>query len=183
MSLSGQIFGTDGKVQIAHGFGKPNHNVTASAFAAGSIKGGPVTTGGALAYNKNGHGLALSKVHVPGGDDSFTQSANANIFNNGTHKFDVNAFTSQNKSANGFEYKRHGAGMEWSHVNGHSANASISKIQNLGTQAQLGASANLWKSQAGNTSLNLNGGASKWMSGPFKGQSDFGGGVGIHYKF
>lgn len=40
------------KIDLTHGIGTPQHNVMGQVFAAGSSKGGPVSTGGTLAYNK-----------------------------------------------------------------------------------------------------------------------------------
>ena len=44
--------GADAKISLAHGIGTPDHNVIGQVFAAGNTNKGPVTTGGALAYNK-----------------------------------------------------------------------------------------------------------------------------------
>lgn len=44
--------GNNAKVDLTHGIGTPEHNIIGQAFAAGNTKGGPVATGGTLAYNK-----------------------------------------------------------------------------------------------------------------------------------
>lgn len=44
--------GADARLDVANAIGSPNHNLIGSAFAAGNTDRGPVTTGGALAYNK-----------------------------------------------------------------------------------------------------------------------------------
>ena len=175
--------GSDVRMEIAKGFGTPDHNVIGSAFAAGNTDRGPVTTGGSVAYNNNGHGLALTKEHIPGVRDSFTQSARANLFNDGTNKIDANAFASQNKLPNGFEFQRNGGGLSWANANGHGANAGISNIPGFGRQLDLGGKANLWSSPDRNTMLDLNAGASRWLSGPLGGQTNYGGGLGLTHMF
>lgn len=44
--------GADARLELAKGIGTPDHNVIGKVFAAGNTNGGPVATGGALAYNK-----------------------------------------------------------------------------------------------------------------------------------
>lgn len=44
--------GADAKIDLTHGIGTPDHNVMGQVFAAGNTNGGPVTSGGTLAYNK-----------------------------------------------------------------------------------------------------------------------------------
>jgi len=44
--------GADARLDLSKGIGNPNHNVVGQVFAAGNTQGGPVTTGGTLAYNK-----------------------------------------------------------------------------------------------------------------------------------
>ncbi|XP_017488491.1 PREDICTED: attacin-B-like [Rhagoletis zephyria] len=175
--------GADARLDVANAIGNPNHNLIASAFAAGNTDRGPVTTGGTVAYNNNGLGAAISKTHTPGVRDTLTQSVNANLFNNGQHSLDANAFKSQNTLANGFKFDRNGAGLEYSHINGHGASLTKSNIPNFGSQLELGGKANLWSSPDRNTRIDLTGSASKWTSGPLSGQRDYFGGVGLTHMF
>lgn len=131
----------------------------------------------------HGHGFDLTKTHTPGVQDSFQQSAHANLFNNGKHNLDAKVFASQNKLANGFEFQRNGAGLDYSHINGHGASLTHSNIPGIGKQLGLDGRANLWSSQDRNTRLDLTGTASKWTSGPMSGQSNFGGGLGLTHIF
>ncbi|KAH8299905.1 hypothetical protein KR044_007376 [Drosophila immigrans] len=175
--------GADAKLALSKGIGTPDHNVIGQVFAAGNTQKGPVTTGGSVAYNNHGHGFDLTKTHTPGVQDSFTQSAHANLFNNGKHNLDAKVFASQNKLANGFEFQRNGAGLDYSHVNGHGASLTHSNFPGIGKQLGLDARANLWSSQDRNTRLDLTGNASKWTSGPLSGQKNFGGGLGLTHYF
>ncbi|XP_067627453.1 attacin-B-like [Eurosta solidaginis] len=176
--------GADARLQIANAIGNPNHNLIASAFAAGNTDRGPVTTGGMVAYNNNGLGGAISKTHTPGVRDTVTQSLNANLFNNGVHTLDANAFKSQNTLLkNGVEFERNGFGLDYSHINGHAASLTKSTIPNFGSQVELAGKANLWSSPDRNTRIDLTGSGSKWTSGPLSGQRDYFGGVGLTHMF
>lgn len=175
--------GADARLDIAKAIGDPNHNLIAGAFAAGNTDRGPVTTGTSLAYNNNGLGAAISKTHTPGVRDTLTQSVNANLFNNGVHSLDANAFKSQNTLANGFKFDRNGAGLEYSNINGLGASLTKSTIPNFGSQLELAGKANLWSSPDRNTRIDLTGSGSKWTSGPLSGQRDYFGGVGLTHMF
>ena len=96
---------------------------------------------------------------------------------------DANVFASQNKLANGFKFERNGAGLDYSHINGHGASLTHNNFPGIGRQLDLGAKANLWSSPDRNTRLDLTGGASKWTSGQFRGQNDFRGGLGLTHIF
>ncbi|XP_011179368.2 attacin-B [Zeugodacus cucurbitae] len=175
--------GADARLELAKGIGTPDHNVIGKVFAAGNTNGGPVATGGSLAYNNHGFGAGVSKTHIPGVRDTFSQSVNANLFNNGVHSLDANAFASQNKLANGFKFERNGAGLDYSHINGHGASLTHSNIPNFGRQLELAGKANLWSSPDRNTRLDLTGSGSKWLSGPLSGQKDFSAGLGLTHLF
>ncbi|XP_023168275.2 attacin-C [Drosophila hydei] len=180
--------GADARLDLTKAIGTPEHNVIGQVFAAGNTQTGgpvtkPVTSGASLGYNNNGLGLDLTKTHTPGVRDSFQQTATANLFNNGVHNLDAKAFASQNKLANGFKFDRNGAGLDYSHINGHGASLTHSNIPGLGKQLELGGRANLWQSQDRNTRLDLSSTASKWMSGPLSGQRDFGANLGLSHYF
>lgn len=131
----------------------------------------------------HGLGAAISKQHTPGVRDTLTKSLSADLFNNGDHKLSANAFRSDNTLANGFKFERNGHGLDYSHINGHGASFTQSHIPNFGRQMELAGKANLWSSPDRNTRLDLTGTASKWTSGPFSGQKNFGGGVGLTHMF
>ncbi|XP_022225780.1 attacin-A [Drosophila obscura] len=176
--------GSDARLDLTKGIGNPEHNVVGQVFAAGNTKSGPVTTGGTVAYNNHGHGASLTKSHTPGVKDVFQQEVHANLFNNGVHNLDAKAFASQNKLANGFEFQRNGAALDYSHVNGHGASLTHSNFPGIGRQLGAEARANLWSSADRNTHLDLSGSANKWMSGPFANQrTDFGAGLGLTHHF
>ncbi|KAH8400982.1 hypothetical protein KR009_002311 [Drosophila setifemur] len=176
--------GSDARVDLTKGIGNPNHNLAGQIFAAGNTQSGPVTTGGTLAYNNNGHGASLTKTHTPGVKDVFMQEAHANIFKNDRHNLDAKVFASQNKLANGFEFQRNGAGLDYSHINGHGASVTHSNFPGIGQQLGLEGRGNLWSSQDRNTRLDLTGSASKWTSGPFANQrTNFGAGLGLSHHF
>ncbi|XP_016929794.3 attacin-A [Drosophila suzukii] len=176
--------GADARVDLSKGVGNPTHNVVGQVFAAGNTQSGPVTTGGTLAYNNAGHGASLTKTHTPGVKDVFQQEAHANLFNNGRHNLDAKVFASQNKLANGFEFQRNGAGLDYSHINGHGASLTHSNFPGIGQQLGLEGRGNLWSSADRATRLDLTGSASKWTSGPFANQkTDFGAGLGLSHHF
>ncbi|KAH8301595.1 hypothetical protein KR059_006348 [Drosophila kikkawai] len=179
--------GADARMELSKSIGTPDHHVIGQVFAAGNTQtkpvSTPVTSGATLGYSNHGHGIELTKTHTPGVRDSFQQTATANLFNNGVHNLDAKAFASQNQLANGFKFDRNGAGLDYSHMNGHSASLTHSNIPGLGKQLELGARANLWQSQDRNTRLDLGSTASKWTSGPFKGQSDLGANLGLSHYF
>ncbi|XP_037818563.1 attacin-C-like [Lucilia sericata] len=183
--LGGQIStnpagGNNAKVDFTQGIGTPEHNLIGQAFAAGNTKGGPVVTGGTLAYNNNGFGAAITKEHINGISDTLTKSISADF---GDHKIGANVFKSDNTLPNGFKFERSGHGLEYSHINGHTASLTQSNIPNFGRQLELAGKANLWSSQDRNTRLDLTGSASKWTSGPFSGQTSYGGGLGLTHFF
>ncbi|KAM7345453.1 attacin-C-like [Cochliomyia hominivorax] len=186
--LGGQIStnpagGNNAKIDLTHGIGTPDHNVIGQVFAAGNTNGGPVSTGGTLAYNNHGFGASIAKEHIPGVRDSLTKSLSADVFNNGNHKLSANVFKSDNTLANGFKFERNGHGLDYSHSNGHGLSLTQSNIPNFGRQTELAGKANLWSSQDRNTRLDLTGTASKWNSGPFSGQKNFGAGLGLTHMF
>ncbi|EDX06923.1 AttC [Drosophila simulans] len=179
--------GADARLDLSKAIGTPDHHVIGQVFAAGNTRtkpvSTPVTSGATLGYNNHGHGLELTKTHTPGVRDSFQQTATANLFNNGVHNLDAKAFASQNQLANGFKFDRNGAGLDYSHINGHGATLTHANIPGLGKQLELGGRANLWQSQDRNTRLDLGSTASKWTSGPFKGQTDLGANLGLSHYF
>ncbi|ALC40836.1 AttC [Drosophila busckii] len=179
--------GADARVALTKALGTPEHNVIGQLFAAGNTQAQPistpVTSGASVAYNNNGHGLELSKTHTAGVLDSFKQTATANLFNDGVHNLDAKAFATQNKLANGLEFQRNGAALDYAHINGHGATLSHSNIPDFGKQMQLEGRANLWQSLDRNTRLDLGGTASKWISGPLSDKSDYGANLGITHFF
>ncbi|SPP88098.1 attacin-A-like [Drosophila guanche] len=176
--------GADARMDLTKAIGTPDHNAVVQAFAAGNTKSGPATVGGTAAYNNNGHGASVTRTHTPGVKDSFQQEVHANLFNDGVHNLDAKAFASQNKLANGFEFQRNGAALDYSHINGHGASVTHSNFPGIGRQLGAEARANLWSSADRNTNIDLTGTASKWMSGPFSNQrTDFGAGLGLTHRF
>ncbi|XP_017143196.1 attacin-A-like [Drosophila miranda] len=176
--------GADARMDLTKAFGTPDHNAVLQAFAAGNTQSGPVTTGGTAAYNIHGHGASVTRTHTPGVKDAFQQEIHANLFNDGVHNLDAKAFASQNKLANGFEFQRNGAALDYSHVRGHGASVTHSNFPGIGRQLGAEARANLWSSADRNTHIDLTGSANKWMSGPFSNQkTDFGAGLGLTHHF
>ncbi|XP_017001183.2 attacin-C [Drosophila takahashii] len=179
--------GADARLDLTKAIGTPEHHVAGQVFAAGNTQtqpiSTPVTSGATLSYNNHGHGIDLTKTHTPGVRDSFQQTATANLFNNGVHNLDAKAFASQNQLANGFKFDRNGAALDYAHINGHGATLTHSNIPGFGKQLELAGRANLWQSQDRNTRLDLGSTASKWTSGPLRGQSDLGANLGISHYF
>ncbi|EDW59904.1 attacin-C [Drosophila virilis] len=179
--------GADARLELTKALGTPEHNLIGQVFAAGNTEAGgpaakPVTSGATLAYNNQGLGAELTKTHTPGVRDSLQQTAIANLFNDGVHNVDAKAFASQNQLANGFKFDRNGAALDYAHINGHDASVTHSNIPGFGKQLELAGRANLWQSQDRNTRLDLSSTASKRMSGPLNGRSDFGANLGLtHY--
>ena len=85
--------------------------------------------------------------------------------------------------SNGFKFERNGHGLDYSNINGHGLSFKQSNIPDFGRQNELAGKANLWSSQDRNTRLDLTGTASKWTSGPFEGQKNFGAGLGLTHMF
>ncbi|EDW04551.1 GH23752 [Drosophila grimshawi] len=181
--------GADARVELTKALGTPEHNIIGQVFAAGNTHTGgpgpaaPATSGATLAYNNQGNGLELTKTHTPNVRDSFQQTLTANLYNDGVHNLDAKAFASQNQLANNFKFDRNGAGIDYSHINGHGASATHSNIPGFGKQIELGGRANLWQSQDRNTRLDLSSTASKWISGPLNGKRDFGANIGLSHYF
>ncbi|XP_034477134.1 attacin-C [Drosophila innubila] len=175
--------GADAKVALTQALGTPENNIIAQAFATGNTQSGPATSGATLALNSHGNGLEFAQKHTPGVIDSFKQTATANLFNDGVHNIDAKAFASQNQLANGLKFDRNGAGLDYAHISGHGASVTHSNIPGLGKQLELSGLANLWQSQDHNTRVDLSSTASKWLSGPFNGRSDFGANIGLSHYF
>ncbi|XP_030374746.1 attacin-A [Scaptodrosophila lebanonensis] len=159
-------------------------NARAGVSAAGQVPNGPVTTSVYGQLNANGHSLSVERGHTQGLSTATTVAGNASLLANKHHELNANAFHSHIKPNHGPSFDKMGGGLSYQSAGGHAANVGVSHIpQAHMTTMNAGASANLWTSSSGNSSLNANTNAMRHMSGPFKGRNDFGGGFNFQHRF
>lgn len=140
--------------------------------------------GGSLEWlNSGGHSLTVAKESIPGYKDTFVTSGNANIFNNGIHKFDLGASQARTSFADGFKSDTTSGRLSWDHINGHGANLGLSRTSGLGDQFSISSRANLFTSNDGRTRIDAFGGGSKWLNGPLNNRPDFNFGLGASHFF
>lgn len=107
-----------------------------------------------------------------------------NTLKNDNHAVDLNAFHNRTQLQNGLKFDSVGGNAAWSHAQGHSASVGVTQIPKFGiTTMGATGSANLWTSPNQASSLNLNAFGNQHVAGPFKGQRDFGGGLGFTHRF
>ncbi|XP_073819976.1 attacin-A-like [Musca autumnalis] len=176
--------GHDVFANLGHQFGNNKKNVGGGVFASGNTMGGPVTRGGYLSANANRFGGSLSHSKTDKFGSTFSQNANANLFQNNKHKLDANAFHSRTHLDNGFKFNTVGGGLDYNHARGHGASVSASRIPQLKMNTvDVTGKANLWKSRNQASSLDLTGGVSKNFGGPMSGQTNKHVGVGLSHHF
>ncbi|XP_061387419.1 attacin-A [Musca vetustissima] len=176
--------GHDIDVKAMGKVGDEKLGAAAGVFASGNNKHGPVTTGAFGEISSNGHGLAIQHANTHGISKSTSENLRLNAFKNDNHSVDVNAFHSRTQLQNGLKFDAVGANAGWSHANGYSASLGVTQIPKFDMKTvNANATANLWTSANQASSLNLNAFGSKHTSGPFKGQKDFGGGLGFTHRF
>lgn len=89
------------------------------------------------------------------------------------------AFHTHNRTHDQF-----GGGLNMQHAAGHSAALGVSHVPQFNmTQMQASGVANLHTSPSGNFRVDATANASRHLSGPFRGKSDFGGGLNMQMKF
>ncbi|XP_013100495.1 attacin-A [Stomoxys calcitrans] len=153
-------------------------------FAKGNDKHGPITTGAMAEISSNGHGLGIQHANTHGGNKLVAENLRINAFNNDNHNLDLNAFHGRTVQPNGLKYDSVGANASWNHVQGHSASLELTKIPKFGiSTVQANASANLWTSPNQASSFGLNAFGSQHIAGPYRGQKDFGAGMGFTHRF
>ncbi|XP_037951655.1 attacin-A-like [Teleopsis dalmanni] len=176
--------GQDVNLMLSKSIGDAKTNVGGGLFANGNTNGGPLTTGGFLAANKDGHGLSLQHSKTPGFGSTFQQNAHVNLLDKNNHNLAANAFHSRTNLENGFKFDRVGGGLNYNHANGHGASLTASRIPQLNMNTVgLDAKANLWRSLDRQTSFDLTGGVSKNFGGPFNGQVNKNFGFGLTHNF
>lgn len=109
-----------------------------------------------------------------------------NVFDNGNHKVNINAFKShtklQKRQINSFD--RYGGNIEYENRKGHGASIGIQQVPQFGhTSIDANAKVNLWKSDNRQTSLDWNTGVSKNIGQFNRGQTNFNTGVGFIHRF
>ncbi|XP_034114495.1 attacin-A-like [Drosophila albomicans] len=157
--------------------GDEQTNAKAGVFAM--TNGGPVTKGVYAGVNANGHSLSVQHGHTQGFGSSTTTSAQANIFSNKQAEMNATAMHTHTRNLDQF-----GGGLNINSSRGHAASVGVNHIPkyNMTTMNAAG-KVNLMSSPSGNLNLDATANASRHMSGPFRGKSDFGTGLNLNYKF
>ncbi|XP_011181921.1 attacin-A [Zeugodacus cucurbitae] len=176
--------GNDFNLNLARSFGNQRTNAGGGVFANGNTLGGPVTTGGFLAANRNGHGAGLEYSKTPGFGSTFSQNAHATILERNNHNLGANAFHSRTNMDNGFKFNKFGGAVTYDHANGHSASLGASRIPQLNMNTvDLAGKANLWRSRDRSSTLDLTGGVSRNFGGPFENKWNKNIGLGLTHRF
>ena len=113
-----------------------------------------------------------------------------NLYDNGRSQVNVNAWGDRTRL-----HKRqinrvdqYGGNVEWKHIDGHSASLGVNNVRNGIPQynkqtIDANANANLWRSNNGRSTLDLQGGASHNL-GPYnKGKTDWNTGINFIHRF
>ncbi|KAL7731296.1 hypothetical protein ACLKA6_014467 [Drosophila palustris] len=159
--------------------GDEQANARAGVFAMTNSSAGPVTKGVYGAVNANGHSLSLQHGHTEGFGSSTTAAAQANLFQNKQAALNATAHHTHTRTHDQF-----GGGLNMQTTGGHSAALGVNHIPKFNmTTMQASGTANLLSSPSGNLNLDATANATRHMSGPFRGKSDFGGGLNLNYKF
>ncbi|KAH8236566.1 hypothetical protein KR026_005629 [Drosophila bipectinata] len=154
-------------------------NAKAGVFASTPGLGGPVTKGVYGAINSNGHGLSLQHGHVEHFGGTTTAAAQINLHQNPISSLNATGFHSHNHSHDQF-----GGGLNLHTSVGHQATMGVTRVPKFDmTTVQAQGTANLYTSPSGNANLNATGNATHHVSGPFRGKTDYGGGVNFRYNF
>ncbi|CAD7091038.1 unnamed protein product [Hermetia illucens] len=180
-AVSNPAGGQDVTVIAGRQFGSDNTNITAGAFAGGNTLRGPPNAGVFASANANGHSLSVSKTVVPGVSATTSHAASANLFRNDQHSVNAQAFSSKTKLNDRFQFKQHGAGLNYNNANGHGASIGVNKIPGFGSSMDVGARANIFQNP--NTSFAVMANSRTHLSGPFQGKTNFGVSAGITRRF
>ncbi|XP_030556340.1 attacin-A [Drosophila novamexicana] len=154
-------------------------NARAGVFATTNSSAGPVTKGVYGAVNANGHGLSVQHGHTQGFGSSTTVAAQANLLQNNQAALNATGYHTHNRTHDQF-----GGGLNMQTAGGHSAALGVNHVPqfNMTTMNATGR-ANLITSPSGNFNLDATANATRHLSGPFRGKSDFGGGLNMKYTF
>ncbi|XP_058449778.1 attacin-A-like isoform X2 [Malaya genurostris] len=130
----------------------------------------------------NDHGVSFSKSNMPGVGSQTRFDGQANLFKTDSNRLDANAFKTFNNPKQGPSFGSHGAGLDWSNVRGHGASVGFDRTPALKeTNVFATGRANLWQNKG--SSLDAFGTANRALSGPNRGRTDFGGGLGLSHRF
>ncbi|KAM7343168.1 sarcotoxin-2A-like [Cochliomyia hominivorax] len=132
--------------------------------------------------NDLGFGAGISRDVQHGVGSELTKSLSANIMDRNDHSLDATLFHSKVRQTNGFNFDKTGGILDYSHANGHSLSAGLTRFSGIGDQASLSGRSTLFTSNDGLTKLNANVGANKWLNGPYTSQRDFNFGLGLSYN-
>lgn len=137
-------------------------------------------------FCSNGHGAYLQQSRTPGFGTTNTVGGHLNLYNNGDHKVNVNAFKSHTKlhKRQIDSFDRYGGNVEYQHRNGHSASLGVQSIPQINQQTiDANAKVNLWRSNDQRTTFDWNTGASKNVGQFNRGQTNWNTGVGLTHRF
>ncbi|KAH8409698.1 hypothetical protein KR222_001858 [Zaprionus bogoriensis] len=159
--------------------GDDKTNARAGVFAATNSHEGPVTKGVYGALNANGHSLSLQHGHTPGFGSNTTAAAQANLMQSNQAAINATAFHTHTRTHDQF-----GGGLNMQHAAGHAAALGVTHVPQFNmTAVNASGRANLMTSPSGNFNVDAVANATRHISGPLRGKSDFGGGVNMRYKF
>lgn len=117
--------------------------------------------------------------HTEGLGYSTTTAAQANLFQSQQATLNATAHHTHARTHDQF-----GGGLNMQTAGGHSAALGVNHIPQFNmTTMQASGRANLLTSPSGNLNLDATANATRHMSGPFRGKSDFGGGLNLNYRF
>ncbi|XP_058823808.1 attacin-B-like [Topomyia yanbarensis] len=130
----------------------------------------------------NDHGASFTRSNIAGVGSQTRLDGNANLFKTDSNRLDANAFKSFNKLNNGASFGSHGAGLDWNNARGHGASLGFDRTPALReTNVFATGRANLWQNQQ--SSLDAFGTVGRALSGPSRGRTNFGAGIGLKHRF
>ncbi|KAH8280056.1 hypothetical protein KR018_002649 [Drosophila ironensis] len=154
-------------------------NAKAGVFASTPGTGAPVTKGVYGAVNANGHGLSLQHSHVEHLGGTTTAAAQVNLLEKPNVNLTGFHSHSHNRSIDTF-----GGGLNMQSQAGHQASVGVTRVPKFDmTSVQAQGMANLYTSPSGNTNLSATGNATRHLSGPWAGKTDYGAGLNFRHNF
>ncbi|EAT45361.1 AAEL003389-PA [Aedes aegypti] len=132
----------------------------------------------------NEHSFSATRTNQPGAGSQTRLDGSANLFKTPSNRLDLNAFKSRTQPVGSPSFGSHGAGLNWNNANGHGASAGFDRTPAIKeTNLYARGRANLWQSKNRQTSLDAFGSASRTVSGPRRGNTNYNAGFGLSHRF
>uniref|UniRef100_A0A1I8NNW5 Attacin C-terminal domain-containing protein n=1 Tax=Stomoxys calcitrans TaxID=35570 RepID=A0A1I8NNW5_STOCA len=160
-------------VSISQTVGDEKFKTLAGLFANMSLEGAPFFRGVFGEIQFSGNSLGISYAHVAYNGINLQNYLRLNIFRDPYESIDLKMFHNETRFNNSFGFRRFGGNLSWTYFAGHSIGFGFSQSTALNTTAMEAIfKLNLWKSEKGNCSLDLNSNLIHFIRGPLEGHQD-----------